>query len=85
MPTLRPCLLVRITDTLIKVQGVGVSYLRGHHDSNFDTLTCFFLLYEKNEKYPDSIVIVAGDSAYWVDLGKPLRDDIIQGNEQSLC
>ena len=37
------------------------------------------------EKYPDLVVRVAGYSAYWVDLGKSLQDDIIQRTEQSLC
>ncbi len=35
------------------------------------------------EKYPDLVVRVAGYSAYWVDLGKPMQDDIIRRTEQS--
>ena len=34
------------------------------------------------EKYPDLVVRVAGYSAYWADLGKPLQDDIIKRTEQ---
>jgi len=37
------------------------------------------------EKYANLVVRVAGYSAYWVDLGKSLQDDIIQRTEQSLC
>jgi len=37
------------------------------------------------EKYPDLVVRVAGYSAYWVDLGKSMQNDIIQRTEQSLC
>jgi pyruvate-formate lyase len=40
---------------------------------------------EHPEKYPDLVVRVAGYSAYWVDLGKSLQDDIIQRTEQTLC
>ena len=34
------------------------------------------------QKYPDLVVRVAGYSAYWADLGKPLQDDIIKRTEQ---
>jgi formate C-acetyltransferase len=37
------------------------------------------------EIYPDLVVRVAGYSAYWVDLGKPLQDDIIKRSEQSFA
>ncbi len=40
---------------------------------------------EHPEKYRDLVVRVAGYSAYWVDLGKSLQDDIIQRTEQNLC
>ena len=40
---------------------------------------------EHPEKYHDLVVRVAGYSAYWVDLGKSLQDDIIQRTEQSIC
>jgi formate C-acetyltransferase len=39
---------------------------------------------EHPEKYPDLVVRVAGYSAYWVDLGKGIQNDIIQRTEQSL-
>lgn len=39
---------------------------------------------EHPERYPDLVVRVAGYSAYWVDLGKSLQDDIIQRTEQNL-
>ena len=35
------------------------------------------------ENYPDLVVRVAGYSSYWVDLGKPMQDDIIKRTEQS--
>jgi len=35
------------------------------------------------EMYPDLVVRVAGYSAYWVDLGKPVQDNIISRTEQS--
>jgi len=34
------------------------------------------------ERYADLVVRVAGYSAYWVDLSKPLQDDIIKRTEQ---
>jgi formate C-acetyltransferase len=34
------------------------------------------------ERHRDLVVRVAGYSAYWVDLGKPLQDDIIKRIEQ---
>lgn len=34
------------------------------------------------ERYPDLVVRVAGYSAYWVDLSKPLQDSIIERTEQ---
>ena len=34
------------------------------------------------ERHRDLVVRVAGYSAYWVDLGKPLQDDIIKRTEQ---
>ncbi|MBW1901878.1 MAG: hypothetical protein JRJ20_09605, partial [Deltaproteobacteria bacterium] len=37
---------------------------------------------EKPESYPDLVVRVAGYSAYFVDLGKPMQDDIIGRTEQ---
>ena len=37
------------------------------------------------EQYPDLVVRVAGYSAYWVDLGKPMQDDIIKRTEQSFA
>ncbi len=40
---------------------------------------------EHPEKYRDLVVRVAGYSAYWVDLGKSLQDDIVQRTEQRLC
>jgi len=39
---------------------------------------------EHPEKYPDLVVRVAGYSSYWVDLGKPMQDDIIRRTEQNL-
>jgi formate C-acetyltransferase len=35
------------------------------------------------ENYQDLVVRVAGYSAYWVDLGKPVQDNIISRTEQS--
>ncbi len=35
------------------------------------------------ESYPDLVVRVAGYSAYFVDLGRPMQDDIISRTEQS--
>jgi formate C-acetyltransferase len=40
---------------------------------------------EKPESYPDLVVRVAGYSSYWVDLGKPMQDDIIKRTEQSFA
>jgi len=40
---------------------------------------------ERPQEYPDLVVRVAGYSAYWVDLGKPLQDDIIKRTEQSFA
>lgn len=40
---------------------------------------------EHPDRYPDLVVRVAGYSAYWVDLGKGIQNDIIQRTEQNLC
>jgi formate C-acetyltransferase len=37
------------------------------------------------EQYPDLVVRVAGYSSYWVDLGKPVQDNIISRTEQSFA
>jgi formate C-acetyltransferase/4-hydroxyphenylacetate decarboxylase large subunit len=38
---------------------------------------------EHPERYRDLIVRVAGFSAYWVELGKPIQDEIIARTEYS--
>ncbi|MGB4502948.1 MAG: glycine radical domain-containing protein, partial [Dethiobacteria bacterium] len=37
------------------------------------------------ENYRDLIVRVAGFSAYWVELGKPIQDELIARTEYAAC
>jgi len=65
-------------------------YLRTWYDLNiwhiqFNVVDKDTLIDAQNhpEKYPDLVVRVAGYSAYWNDLGKPIQDNIISRTEQS--
>jgi len=67
-------------------------YLRTWHDLNiwhvqFNIVDRDTLIDAQKhpEKYPDLVVRVAGYSSYWVDLCKPVQDNIISRTEQNFC
>ena len=80
-----PSLLADDTGLDSLVQVVRTYFrLDGHH-IQFNVVDKQVLVdaQKRPESYPDLVVRVAGYSAYFVDLGKPMQDDIIRRTEQS--